>query len=105
MEDMDIALLFTILGASNTVGRLIAGALGGKKFVDPLIINNAALLVAGVATILVVHTSIYWLLALYSAVFGLCIGEYTCTISHRSLCVIVGFGQSLPSPFNQGNVV
>lgn len=80
IENMDIALLFTVLGASNTLGRLAAGALGGKKFVDPLIINNAALLVAGVATVMVVHSPHYSLFVLYSAVFGLCIGKFTLTI-------------------------
>jgi len=63
---------------------IIVGIVNGRKGFDSLHISNVALLIAGLVTALVPLCSkeeptkvisTYFFLAIYSAVFGLCIGE------------------------------
>lgn len=82
---MDVALLLSILGGANTFGRLVAGALGGKTWVDALIVNNVALVLAGGATVALPFCDSHYLLVTFAAVFGLCVGKW---------CL-----GSLPSPY------
>lgn len=76
IEVMDVALLLSILGGANTFGRLVAGALGGKTWVDALIVNNVALVLAGGATVALPFCDSHYLLVTFAAVFGLCVGKW-----------------------------
>lgn len=99
-KPMDSALLFTALGGSNTLGRLLAGAFKGRKYINAVIVNNIALIVAGAATVAVPYITSVGYLYIYVCVFGLCIGEsYNCKslrvksgnfiLSCESLCYLL----------------
>lgn len=70
----DAALLLSILGISNTVGRLVAGWLADRPVVDSVAFHNSCLLVAGAATCVVPLLSSYELICVYLVVYGACIG-------------------------------
>lgn len=73
------ALLLTILGCSNTIGRIIAGVIGNKPWVDCLILNNIALIIAGGSTMALPFCESYELQALFAVVFGVCVGKNSTT--------------------------
>lgn len=75
-DGMSAAYLLTALGLSNTFGRVLSGLLGTKKWVDSLVVNSLALLIAGAVTMLLPYAHSYFLLTLFAVVFGLCVGEY-----------------------------
>ncbi|KAI3381070.1 hypothetical protein SNEBB_001417 [Seison nebaliae] len=69
-------LLTSYLGISNTVGRLFTG-LVAVKF-DTLKINNIAITFGGLITFAVPHLTSFWMLSVYSWLFGICIGAFLC---------------------------
>lgn len=75
VEAKDVPLLLSIMGVANTVGRLVAGALGGRDWVDSLVINNVALVLAGGAVLLLPQFDEHYLLVVFAALFGLCVGK------------------------------
>lgn len=75
ISTMDVAYLLSIMGGTNTLGRVIAGALGGKEGVDSIIINSIALVIAGGFVLALPHFDERYLLEVFSAVFGLCVGQ------------------------------
>ena len=69
------AFLLSILGITNTVGRVLAGWASDRPWADCLLINNVALIVGGATTVVVPACSLYWQLVLYASIFGMCIGQ------------------------------
>ena len=94
INDMEAAYLLSILGVSNTIGRIISSVLGTRKWVDSLIINNLALLIAGVITMLLPFCIHFALLSVFSVVFGLCVGkfEYLIYFNDRTLISMMLIG-------------
>ena len=68
--------LVSIIGISNTVGRVLFGFMADKKGVNRLLLYNSALTICGVATALCPLCFNYPLLVVYACVFGLFIGKY-----------------------------
>ncbi|XP_046580867.1 LOW QUALITY PROTEIN: monocarboxylate transporter 12-like [Haliotis rubra] len=100
--DMDISLkdaafLISIIGITNTVGRVVVGFVSDQSWADCLLINNIALIIAGVATILVPFYGSYGLLSAYVAIFGLGIAVF---VSLRSIIMVELMGlEKLTSAF------
>ncbi|XP_071095527.1 monocarboxylate transporter 12-like [Haliotis cracherodii] len=100
--DMDISLkdaafLISIIGITNTVGRVVVGFVSDQTWADCLLINNIALIIAGVATILVPFYGSYGLLSAYVAIFGLGIAVF---VSLRSIIMVELMGlERLTSAF------
>ena len=69
-------MLLSILGITNTLGRVIAGWVSDRSWADCLLINNIALIIGGVATILCPFFKSYVALVIYACVFGMCIGKW-----------------------------
>lgn len=65
------AFLLSIIGITNTIGRVMTGALADLRKVDSLIINNISLIITGLATALSPLCKSYVTLCIYTAVFGL----------------------------------
>ena len=80
------AILLSILGITNTVGRVLAGWVSDRPWADCLLINNLALVVGGISTTMVPLCTHYWMLATYASIFGMCIG--TCTFCIRDTLLI-----------------
>jgi len=75
ISEQSAAYLLTALGFSNTFGRLISGVLATRNWLDSVIINNLALLIAGAMTLVLPFCESYFLLVVFSFVFGLCVGK------------------------------
>ncbi|XP_033759355.1 LOW QUALITY PROTEIN: monocarboxylate transporter 7-like [Pecten maximus] len=72
----DAALLVSVIGIANTIGRVVFGWMADQKWVNRLMLYNTALTICGVATALSpLHNSFEFLLC-YAAVFGAFIGVY-----------------------------
>ena len=69
------AFLVSVIGISNTVGRVVFGFLSDRKWVNRLWLYNMALTLCGVSTVVSSFCSTYWLMATYAAAFGLFIGK------------------------------
>ncbi|GFN83936.1 monocarboxylate transporter [Plakobranchus ocellatus] len=71
------ALLLSVIGIANTVGRMVFGYLSDRSWVNRLMLYNSALTVCGLATALSPSAGgSYAMLVIYAAVFGLFIGVY-----------------------------
>jgi len=79
------AFLIAIMGIFNTLGRVVAGWVSDQPWADCLAVHNVALVVAGLATCLLPLLTSYWLLCVYSAVFG---SGIACFISLRSIVLV-----------------
>ncbi|XP_074652406.1 monocarboxylate transporter 12-like [Tubulanus polymorphus] len=91
------AFLLSILGITNTVGRVVSGWVSDQPWADCLLINNVALVIGGVATVLVPFCVNYPLLTVYACVFGMCIAAF---VSLRSIIMVELMGlEKLTSAF------
>jgi len=72
------AMLLSVVGVSNTVGRVLFGFTSDHPIVRRrrLFVYNGALTVCGVATMLSVYATTYYTMIAYAATFGITIGAY-----------------------------
>lgn len=78
MSKTRASLILSVLGVSNTVGRLAAGFLADRPWADSVFIHNVAVIVAGLLTCLVSVVFSFDLLCVYAALFGGLIGTSVC---------------------------
>lgn len=90
--DAKAAILLSIIGITNTVGRVLTGVLANLNKIDSLVINNIAMLLCGVATFVTPFCDNYILLCFIAAVFGLCVAAYI-SLSSILLCDMLGVEQ------------
>ncbi|XP_064594686.1 monocarboxylate transporter 9-like [Liolophura sinensis] len=74
VSTMQAALLVSIVGGTNILGRLIAGWLANRKNIDSVLIYACALLLDGLSSALMPFCSSFALFVVCSCVFGLCMG-------------------------------
>ncbi|XP_041373323.1 monocarboxylate transporter 4-like [Gigantopelta aegis] len=79
------AFLLSIIGTTNTIGRIICGWIADRPWADPLVLNNLALVAAGVFTMLCPFCETFLSLALYAAAFGFCVAVF---VSLRSILLV-----------------
>ncbi|XP_054711482.1 monocarboxylate transporter 12-like [Uloborus diversus] len=70
------SLLLSVIGVSNTVGRVTLGFLSDRACVNRLWIYNVSLILCGLATVLSCYADDYTLMAMYCATFGATAGAY-----------------------------
>lgn len=83
------AFLLSIIGITNTVGRILSGFLANLKNVNALVINNVALVIASVALALQPFCTVYPALVVFCLVFGLCCAAYV-SLTSIILCDLLG---------------
>jgi len=83
-SSMSVWLVSTI-GITNTIGRIACGMVSSLPGVDALFINNAALTVGGIATIISGWSLTFGYQIFYTSVFGLAIA---CFASLRSILIV-----------------
>ncbi|XP_064470615.1 monocarboxylate transporter 12-like [Ornithodoros turicata] len=83
------AFILSVIGITNTVGRVFSGWVSDRPSVNALCINNVALTIGGIATGLCPFFDTYVLLLVYSAVFGFSIA---CFAALRSIIAVEMFG-------------
>lgn len=70
------SFLISIVGITNTVGRIVFGYIADFKFVNRLMMYNTVLVLCGLASFASSLCVTYPLMAAYSGVFGFMIGMY-----------------------------
>ena len=69
------AWLISTIGILNCLGRIAVGFVSDKSWADCILINIMALVAGGCTTMFVPLYRYYWILLLYTIVFGTCIGN------------------------------
>jgi hypothetical protein len=92
------SFLLSVIGITNTLGRLVAGAVANIKGVNSLLLHNVALILAGVSCLLVVFCVSYPIMCLFAAFFGLCIATWI-SLTSIVLCDLLGL-QRLTNAFS-----
>jgi hypothetical protein len=75
MEPSMAIWLVSTIGVTNTIGRVACGLVSSLPWADALFINNTALTVGGIATILSGVSLSFGYQIFYSCVFGLSMGK------------------------------
>lgn len=68
--------LLSVIGISNTIGRVILGLLADMKWMNRLYLYGGVLTLCGIATIIEPFFTSFTGLFIYSAVFGFTSGKY-----------------------------
>lgn len=71
----NLTFLISIIGAANFLGRIISGWVADRPFVNALIVNNIAVTIMGISTLLVPLLREYHHFMAYSCVFGISMGN------------------------------
>ncbi|CAC5388567.1 Monocarboxylate transporter 9 [Mytilus coruscus] len=83
------AFLLSIIGITNTIGRLLSGIIANLKNVDALVVNNIALLIAALTLFLQPLCTVYPALVAFSVIFGLSVAAYI-SLTSIILCDLLG---------------
>jgi len=75
LDARQTAMLVLIIGISNTLIRIVIGAIADLRCVNRLTLFSANLVVCGLASTFVAHYNSFSLLAVYAVVFGIGIGK------------------------------
>lgn len=91
------AFLMSLIGICNTIGRVLCGWISDHPKVDAIMVNNLALIIGGIATVLLPFIRNVSLLYLYGVVFGLSVAVFA---SLRSILLVELLGlEKLTSSF------
>lgn len=94
MESSMSVWLVPTIGITNTIGRVVCGMVSSLPGVDALFINNMALTVGGIATILSGVSLSFGYQIFYTIVFGLAMGKNVDTCIPYSQCINVHYSIS-----------
>lgn len=83
------SFLLSVIGITNTVGRIISGGLAGVSCVNSLMLNNVSMLIAGAAIMLTPFCNDYVTLVIAASVFGLCTAAYI-SLTSIIICDLLG---------------
>ncbi|CAG5134290.1 unnamed protein product [Candidula unifasciata] len=89
IEEDSAAFLLSIIGITNTVGRVLTGVVINFLNIDCLLVTSVALALAGVVTAAFPLCLSYTALATLSAVFGVCVAAYI-SLCSVLLCELLG---------------
>ena len=84
IDPLQSVWLVSTIGITNTIGRIVCGMISSLPGVDALYVNNAALTIGGIATIIIglPDFSDFEYQIVYASVFGLAIGKEECGQLH-----------------------
>lgn len=74
LQKSELTMLISIIGAANTVGRILSGWIADRPWVNALILNNGAVTVMGLSTICVPVLNCYAHFMIFSGTFGISMG-------------------------------
>ncbi|XP_064650887.1 monocarboxylate transporter 12-like [Lineus longissimus] len=89
IEPGQAALLLSIIGITNTLGRVLSGIIANIPPIKALQVNNVCLIISGIACIVSPFCTTYATLCIFAAVFGLCIASYI-SLTSIILCDMLG---------------
>ncbi|XP_054716114.1 monocarboxylate transporter 12-like [Uloborus diversus] len=85
ISEEEATYLLPVIGLTNTVGRVFCGWISDRPSLNALSLNNAALIVGGLLTIISAYLNTVELLLTYGALFGFSIG---CFATLRSIVIV-----------------
>jgi len=74
-DSSESSWLISVVGITNTVGRIVFGLMANVKFVNRLILYNTALVICGICSLFSVLFWTFPFQACYACVVGLCFGK------------------------------
>lgn len=89
IPDTQAAFLLSVIGITNTVGRVAAGWLADFPRVNSLLLHNVAIIAGGLACMLNTFCTTFALMCAFSAFFGLCVATYI-SLTTIMLCNLMG---------------
>ncbi|KAJ8316294.1 hypothetical protein KUTeg_006308 [Tegillarca granosa] len=92
IDETQAAFLLSVIGITNTIGRILAGFLADLRHVDSLVLNNVAMVIGGVSLLLEPFCLSYGLLITFASVYGLCIAAYI-SLTSIIICDILGLNK------------
>ncbi|CAC5388566.1 Monocarboxylate transporter 13,Monocarboxylate transporter 14,Monocarboxylate transporter 3 [Mytilus coruscus] len=92
ISSSNAAFLLSIMGITNTIGRVLCGFLADLSFVNPLILNNAMLVLSAAILFLEPLCTTYAMLVGFSVIYGLCIAAYI-SLTSPIICDLLGIGK------------
>merc|ERR1712192_273646 len=78
------AFLISVVGISNTIGRVISGAFTDLPFVSPLMVTTFSLALGAACSTLMTICTPYWTFVVVSAMFGFFLSAW-CTVTPPAL--------------------
>ncbi|CAG7827513.1 unnamed protein product [Allacma fusca] len=81
LQETDIPVLFTVMGAANTAGRVMCGVVADLPKVRAELLLAIALCIGGAACVVLPLFQSYWLFIFYTVVFGFCIAFFFSLLS------------------------
>ncbi|XP_050426328.1 uncharacterized protein LOC126836747 isoform X2 [Adelges cooleyi] len=76
IDNTHSSYLLSLLGAANTLGRIVLGFISDKPSINRLMVYNLCLTICGIATMLATYCTDLFTFSLYTIVFGSTIGAY-----------------------------
>lgn len=92
IDKTQASFLLSVIGITNTIGRVISGFLADVRSVNSLMLNNVNMLIAGVCIFLTPFCNTYPLLVLAALVFGLTTAAFI-SLTSIILCDLLGLGK------------
>ncbi|XP_053408557.1 monocarboxylate transporter 14-like isoform X1 [Mercenaria mercenaria] len=89
IDKTQASFLLSVIGITNTVGRIISGVLADLNSVNSLMLNNVNMLIAGVCIFLTPFCNTYPLLVVAALVFGLTTAAYI-SLTSIIICDLLG---------------
>lgn len=89
VSEASASIVLSVLGACNTISRIITGFISDRPNVDVIVIQNVAAILSGLATALVLFFNTYALMCCYAAFFGVFIAAF---IALRSIVMVEMLG-------------
>ncbi len=75
LSEQEAAMLVSMVGIANTLGRVLCGWVSDKHWVSPILTNAVALVVTGFATMAMPEAKSFSLLAFFAFTFGIGVGK------------------------------
>ncbi|XP_052265124.1 monocarboxylate transporter 14-like isoform X2 [Dreissena polymorpha] len=92
VEQTRASLLLSVIGITNTIGRVLSGLLADRPWMNSLMLNNVSMLVAGVAMVLTPFCTTFPTLVLAALMFGLMTSAFI-SLTSIILVDLLGLGK------------
>ena len=76
IEYSNSSFLISITGITTVISRPLVGLCVTLNWLDSVIICNYSMILAGMITVILPFLTEYWMMCLYAALLGSCIGEW-----------------------------
>ena len=83
------AYLISIMSIVGVIVRLLIGFIISMTQIDPLMVYNFALIIAGIITFALPYLTKYWMLAVYCVLLASCLGNNNSCHNNKNMIVFM----------------